>query len=124
MAALWRFSPFWEPSSVKRVDVPIANSNEEITMKPVSSIVVLAALAASVAACSVQERTYYPRQAYAPATTTYYSAPGATVIATAPAPAYYSYDQPSFQKSNVYSSRWDYYRNYKGIHDGPERTGW
>ena len=29
-------------------------------MKPVSSIVVGAALAASVAACSVQERTYYP----------------------------------------------------------------
>jgi hypothetical protein len=24
----------------------------------------------------------------------------------------------------VYSSRWDYYRNYKGIHDGPERTGY
>jgi len=95
-------------------------------MKPVSSIIILAALAASVAACSVQERTYYPRQqyAYAPATTTYYSAPGATVVATTPAPAYYSYDQPSFQKSNVYSSRWDYYRNYKGIHDGPERTGY
>ena len=37
---------------------------------------------------------------------------------------YYTYDQPSFQKSNVYSSRWDYYRNYQGIHDGPERTGW
>ena len=58
-------------------------------MKPVSSTVILAALAASVAACSVQERTYYPRQqyAYAPATTTYYSAPGATVVATTPAPA-------------------------------------
>jgi len=94
-------------------------------MKPVSTIVMLAALGASVAACSVQERTYYPRQAYAPATTTYYSTPGGTaVVATAPAPAYYSYDQPSFQKSNVYSSQADYYRNYKGIHDGPERTGW
>ena len=57
--------------------------------------------------------------------TTYYSAPRRpTVVATTPAPAYYSYDQPSFQKSNVYSSRWDYYRNYKGIHDGPERTGY
>jgi hypothetical protein len=95
-------------------------------MKPVSSIVIFAALAGSVAACSVQERTYYPRQqyAYAPATTAYYSAPGATVVATTPAPVYYSYDQPNFQKSNVYSSRWDYYRNYKGIHDGPERTGY
>jgi len=94
-------------------------------MKPVSSILILAALAASVAACSVTDRTYYPRQAYAPATTTYYSTPaGTAVVATAPAPAYYGYDQPSFQKSNVYSSRADYYRNYQGIHDGPERTGW
>ena len=103
-------------------------------MKPICSIVILGALAASVAACSVQERTYYPRQqyAYAPATTTYYSTPGATVVATTPAPAYYStpapayysYDQQSFTKSNVYSSQADYYRNYKGIHDGPERTGW
>jgi hypothetical protein len=96
-------------------------SNEEIAMKSVSSIVILAALAASVAACSVQERTYYPRQqyAYAPATTAYYSAPGATVVATTPAPAYYSYDQPNFQKSNVYSSRWDYYRNYKVVPSAP-----
>lgn len=96
-------------------------------MKPVTSIVILATLTAAVAACSVQERTYYPRQqyAYAPASTTYYSTPGGTaVVATTPAPAYYSYDPPNFQKSNVYSSRWDYYRNYKGIHGGPERTGW
>ncbi|MPZ36008.1 MAG: hypothetical protein GEV13_34480 [Rhodospirillales bacterium] len=97
-------------------------------MKPVTSILALATLAASVAACSVQERTYHPRQqyAYAPASTSYYSTPGGTaVIATTPAPAYHSYDPPNFQKSNVYSSRWDYYRNYKGIHHGgPERTGW
>jgi hypothetical protein len=99
---------------------------KEITMKPITSIIALAGLAASVAACSVQERTYYPRQqyAYAPATTTYYSAPGATVVAATPAPVYYSYDQPSFQKANVYSSQGDYYRNYQGIHGGPERTGW
>jgi hypothetical protein len=67
----------------------VLSRQKEITMKPISSIIALAGLAASVAACSVQERTYYPRQqyAYAPATTTYYSAPGATVVATTPAPA-------------------------------------
>ena len=26
-------------------------------------------------------------------------------------------------QSNVYSSKWDYYRNYEGIHDGPQCTG-
>jgi len=93
-------------------------------MKPISSIIVLAGLAASVAACSVQERTYYPRQAYAPATTTYYSTPaGTAVTTTTTAPAYYA-EAPSFQKANVYSSQGDYYRNYQGIHGGPERTGW
>jgi hypothetical protein len=91
-------------------------------MKAIRTIVGLATLAAGVAACSYQERTYYPRsQAYAPAATTYYSAPG-TVVATTP--AYYTYDPPNFQRANVYSSHWDYYRNYKGIHGGPERTGW
>jgi hypothetical protein len=120
---LWRFFRPWEPL-LDGVVVP--PSNEETTMNAIRSTVALAAVAASVAACAVHERTYYPRQqyAYAPATTTYYSAPAATVVATSPAPVYYSYDRPSFQKSNVYSSRWDYYRNYKGIHDGPERTGW
>ena len=94
-------------------------------MKPVSSIAILAALAASVAACSVQDRTYYPRQAYTPASSTYYSTPGgAAVVTTTPAPGYYNYDPPNFQRSNVYSSRADYERNYKGIHGGPERTGW
>ena len=95
-------------------------------MKPISTIIALAGLAASVAACSVQERTYYPRQqyAYAPATTTYYSAPAGTAVTYTTAPAYYTAEQPSFQKANVYSSQGDYYRNYQGIHGGPERTGW
>ena len=94
-------------------------------MKSVSSIIALGALATVATACSYQERTYYPRsQAYAPATTTYYSAPAGTAVVATTTPTYYTYDAPSFQKSNVYSSRWDYYRNYKGIHDGPERTGW
>jgi hypothetical protein len=125
MAGLWRFFSLWEPPRDGVVVSSSNESNEETTMKPISSIIALAGLAASVAACSVQERTYYPRQAYAPATTTYYSTPGGTaVVATTPAPAYYSYDQPSFQKANVYSSQSDYYRNYQGIHGGPERTGW
>jgi hypothetical protein len=93
-------------------------------MKPLSSIIALGALAAAASACSYQERTYYPRsQAYAPATTAYYSAPAGTAVVATTTPAY-TYDSPSFQKSNVYSSRWDYYRNYQGIHNGPERTGW
>jgi hypothetical protein len=102
----------------------LSRLKEEIAMKPVKSIIVLGALAVGAAACSYQERTYYPRsQAYAPAATTYYSTPGSTAV-VATTPTYYNYDPPNFQKSNVYSSRWDYYRNYKGIHGGPERTGW
>jgi hypothetical protein len=95
-------------------------------MKPITSMIVLAGLAAAAAGCSVQERTYYPRSqvAYAPATTTYYSTPSGTTVYSTPATTYYTPDAPSFQKSNVYSSRADYYRNYQGIHDGPERTGW
>jgi hypothetical protein len=94
-------------------------------MKPITAII-LVGLAAAAAGCAVQERTYYPRSqaTYYPATTTYYSTPARTTYYSAPATTYYTYDQPSFQKSNVYSSRWDYYRNYQGIHDGPERTGW
>lgn len=101
-------------------------------MRPISSIVAIAALAGAVAGCAQEsyyapygssQAAYYPAQttAYYPART-YYSAP-APVYYSAPAPAYYNPDPPNYQKSNVYSSRWDYYRNYKGIHNGPERTG-
>ena len=93
-------------------------------MKPITTIAILATLGVGVGACSVQERTYYPRQAYAPATTTYYSTPAGTAVTTTTAPGYYVAEQPSFQKANVYSSHWDYQRNYQGIHGGPERTGW
>ncbi len=97
-------------------------------MKPIQSIVALATLAVGVGACSVSDGYYAPRSqaAYYPATTTaYYGAPAGTTVYTTSAPAYYNAEPPNFRKSNVYSSRWDYYRNYQGAHSGgPERTGW
>ena len=94
-------------------------------MKPIRSTVILATLAVGVAACSVNDGYYAPRsQASYPATTAYYGTPAGTTVYTTQAPVYYNVDPPNFQKSNVYSSRWDYYRNYQGIHNGPERTGW
>jgi hypothetical protein len=94
-------------------------------MKPIITTIALATLAAGVAACSVNDGYYAPRSqaAYYPASTTVYSTPAGTTYYSQPAATYYSYDQPSYQKSNVYGSRADYYRNYQGIHDGPERTG-
>ena len=93
-------------------------------MKAIGSAVACAMLAAGVAACSVSDGYYAPRSqaTYYPARTTVYSTPAATYYSY-PVATYYSYDAPSYQKSNVYASRWDYYRNYQGIHNGPERTG-
>jgi hypothetical protein len=95
-------------------------------MKPIFSILALGIGAASVVGCAASDGYYAPRSqaAYAPARSTTYVTPTATTTVTYPATTYYQQDPPSFQKSNVYSSRWDYYRNYQGIHDGPERTGW
>jgi len=130
MAGLWRFFRLWEPS---RDDVVVPSSNEETTMNAIRSTVALATLAVGVAACSVNDgyyaprsqATYYPARTAYYSTPTYYSTPAPTYYTTTtyPAATYYSYDQPSYQKSNVYGSYWDYQRNYKGIHDGPERTG-
>jgi hypothetical protein len=94
-------------------------------MKSVSSIVAITALAGAVAGCAQEYSSTYPRYgysqaAYFPATATYYSYPAPAYYS---APAYYTAPPPSYTKSNVYSSKWDYYRNYQGIHDGPERTG-
>ena len=93
-------------------------------MKSIRSIATLATLALGVTACSVNDGYYAPRPqaTYYPATstTTYYGTPATTTYYGAPVT---TYDAPSYQKSNVYSSRADYYRNYQGIHDGPERTG-
>jgi len=122
MAGLWRFFRLWEPLPN---GVVVSSSNEETTMNAIRSTVAFATLAAGVAACSVNDGYYAPRSqaTYYPARTTVYSTPAVTYYSTYPSATYYSYDQPSYQKSNVYSSRWDYYRNYQGIHDGPERTG-
>lgn len=97
-------------------------------MKAIGSTVALAMLAVGATACSVSDGYYAPRSqaTYYPARTTVYSTPvySAPVATYYSYPAtYYSYDAPSYQKSNVYASRWDYYRNYQGIHNGPERTG-
>ncbi len=60
----------------------------------------LAVIGLAAAACSASNGYYAPR-----------------------GQAAYAVDPPSYQKSNVYSSRADYERNYQGIHNGPERTG-
>jgi hypothetical protein len=120
MARLWRFLRLWEPP-LDGVVVPLAN--KETTMNAIRLTVALATLAVGVAACSVNDGYYAPRSQAYPARTTVYSTPTATYYSSYPSATYYSYDQPSYQKSNVYSSRADYYRNYQGIHDGPERTG-
>ena len=93
-------------------------------MKSIGSIVAIAVVGAALGGCA-SEGYYAPRSqaTYYPATTTTYYGQGSTTYVTRPAVAAYSYDQPSYQKSNVYGSYWDYQRNYKGIHDGPERTG-
>lgn len=93
-------------------------------MKSIGSFVALAVVTGALGGCA-SEGYYAPRSqaTYYPASTTTYYGPGSTTYVTRPAVAAYTYDQPSYQKSNVYSSRSDYYRNYQGIHDGPERTG-
>lgn len=99
-------------------------------MKSISSFVAIAAVGVALGGCASEgyyapraQAAYYPASAY-PATATTYYTPSGTTYYTAPATtAYYTYDPPSYQKSNVYASRSDYYRNYQGIHNGPERTG-
>lgn len=84
-------------------------------MRPVIGIVAAVALSASVAACASDPyaRSTY-NYGYAPAYA--YSAPGYYR-----SPAYqtttYSYASP---QRHGYSSYWDYQRNYRGIHPGPE----
>jgi len=93
-------------------------------MKTIGSLIAVTVVAGALGACA-SEGYYAPRSqaTYYPATTTTYYGQGSTTYVTRPAATAYTYDQPSYQKSNVYSSRADYYRNYQGIHDGPERTG-
>ena len=87
-------------------------------MRAVSCIAAATVLAGTLAGCA---DPYYPRYgysqsyaypSYSPAVAvTYY--PAATYTTTYPA---YSY--PTSYAYN--SAGWDYYRNYRGIHPGPE----
>ena len=100
-------------------------------------------LASGVAGCaSYTDRTYAYRSdaGYVPATTYYaYSTPTTYAYTTTPARTYYYtsdrgyyangvYHPPATAYNygtsgdNYYASRGDYYRNYQGIHGGPERT--
>ncbi len=81
-------------------------------MRQVGIIVAAIVLAATVGACAdpyygYRTRTYaYTSDYYYP---NYYSS----------RPVYYS-SQPVYSSRPYYGSRWDYYRNYNGIHSGPE----
>src|SRR5258708_18115242 len=108
MAALW---PVRGTSGTAGRAWWLSLHQKEIAMRAIRSIVTLATLAVGVAACSVNDGYYAPRSqaAYYPATTAYYSTPASTAVYTSQAPVYYNVDPPNFQKSNVYSSRCDYY---------------
>jgi hypothetical protein len=69
-------------------------------------------LASTLAACA---DPYYPRYGYSQSYA-YSSGPAVAVTTYYPAPTYYSYPSSSYG----YNSYWDYYRNYRGIHAGPE----
>jgi hypothetical protein len=91
-------------------------------MRYVSNLVTAAALAGTVAGC--QDPHYsrygyaqdpsYPRYGYSQAS--YY--PSSYSQAYYYPSGYTYYPPPSYG----YGSHWDYYRNYNGIHPGPEGT--
>ena len=90
-------------------------------MRVLTCIAAAAVLASTLAACAdPYYYSRYPRYGYAYQT---YSAPGVTVAySTGPSYAYappsgYSYP---YGYSYGYNSGYDYYRNYRGIHPGPE----
>jgi hypothetical protein len=82
-------------------------------MKALSCIVAATALAGSASGCAYDYYSYprygYSQGYYYPSTYSYYPA-GYTYYST---PYYYP-------RSYAYRSNWDYYRNYQGIHSGPE----
>jgi hypothetical protein len=94
-------------------------------MRSVVYIVAAAALAGAVAGCA---DPYYPRYGYSqgyyyPSSTRYYQQP--TYYYQQPA---YAYTYPTYTYQTAYAyppgygyrSTGDYYRNYNGIHPGPE----
>ncbi len=100
-------------------------------MSHVRSIIAAAVLVGAVAGCASQD-PYYPRsQAYRSDT---YNSNGYAYVSESAANGYYqngnyyppatAYPNPNpySTSNNYYSSRADYYRNYQGIHGGPERN--
>jgi hypothetical protein len=79
-------------------------------MRYVNCIVAAAALAGALAGCA---DSYYPRYGYSQG---YYQPSGYSY------PASYSQYPSSYYRSTAYDTRSDYYRNYRGIHPGPEQT--
>jgi hypothetical protein len=95
-------------------------------MKSVICIVAAAALTGALGGCAADP--YYPGYGYSQAA--YYpSGYGYRTYNSYPSYSYpsYGYSYPSYGYSYPssyygYNSTWDYYRNYNGIHPGPERT--
>ncbi len=100
-------------------------------MRYVRSIVTAAVLVGAVAGCA--QEPYYPRnQAYR--SDVYYPSGNTYAQRSAYSEGYYSggtyyppasaYPNPNpyATSDNKYASKWDYYRNYQGIHGGPERN--
>jgi hypothetical protein len=75
-------------------------------MRVIGGVIAAAMLAGMLASCA---DPYYPRYGYSQG----YYYPQSYGYAAPPA---YSYSTPQY----AYQSRGDYYRNYNGIHPGPE----
>jgi len=100
---------------------------KEIATRYVSNIIIAAALAGSVAGCA---DPYYPRDGYSQAS--YYpsgysypssnSSYGPSAYTYHPSSySYSSYPQPTYYRSSTWDNGYAY-RNYNGIHPGPEQT--
>ena len=83
-------------------------------MRSVLGMIAATAPAASVAACASDP--YYARSNYNHG---YYASDG-YYYQRSPAPYQQTYYNYTYPQRNGYSSYWDYQRNYKGIHPGPE----
>lgn len=90
-------------------------------MRQVGILLAAVVLAGTVGACAdpyygYRNRTYaYTSDAYYPN----YYASRPVYYSSAPAPVYYS-SPPAYYSRPYYGSRYDYYRNYNGIHSTNE----
>jgi hypothetical protein len=88
----------------------------EIAMRAVTWIVAAAVLAGTLAGCA---DPYYGRYGYSQSYA--YSTSPAVAVAYYPTTSYTTYPAYTYPTGYTYNSaRWDYYRNYNGIHPGPE----